>query len=373
MGFYDDVRILQHHEELKKVQAGRAGECIPIHVRIEPTEVCNFRCRFCWWHNEDKRRTLSNFKFTGKEVFAHGRLLSLIEELAQLGTKALSFTGAGDPLMYPHMTASLNRAHELGLVFGVTSNMAVPMSDELVAALVKASWLRWSINAGTLETFLAVADPKGRDSQKKFRLVQENVRRINQARWQQTGCSEFNASYVVSENNQEDILSAARLVKNLGVDSIAFRPDTPIERQAAPNVYPEKVAHNIERAQQKYQSDVYQVYMNIIRQEDVQKYEDPGLICFYSNHTTYIDARGDVYPCCYTRYHARYVIGNVMEQDFTSFWHSSRRSQFYKQLVQDACPACGYGRFNKALRPLYQGVTKAKDMWVKRAPKDYFI
>ncbi len=373
MGFYDDIRILRHREELEKIEAGRWGDCIPLHVRIEPTEICNFRCSFCWWHNERKRRTLSSFNFTGKQLFNCARLLAIIDEFADMGVKACSFTGTGDPLMYPYMLEVLNKVRDRGLVFGVTSNMAMPMSEELISILVESEWLRWSMNAGTLDTYTIVHDPHGKDSEKIFLRVQENVSRINQMRIQKAKHPDFNASYVISDNNQNDILSAAQMAKKLGVDNISFRPDTPIKRHVRPNVYSEHVVHEIKKAQEDIQTGNFNIYMNEVRQEDTQKSSDSDLVCFYSNHTTYIDARGDIYPCCYTRYNSRYVIGNVANQNFGDFWFSSARREFYKKLIQNACPACSYGKINQAIKPLYMDKAKTKDMWVRTEQKDYFV
>lgn len=373
MGFYDDMRILQHKEELEKIEAGRWGDCIPIHVRIEPTEVCNFRCGFCWWHNDNKRKTLTSFNFTGRQVFNLDRLLAIIDEMADIGVKAWSFTGAGDPLMYPYILEVLKKVQDRGLIFGLTSNMAMPMSNEIINTLVKSSWLRWSMNAGTLDTYTSVHNPHGRDSRKIFLRVQENVRRIDRARRQKAKCPDFNASYVVSGNNSNDILPAAQLAKELGLDSISFRPDTPIKQCMKANVYSKDVVCKIKNAQKDIQNDHFNVYMDKVRQEDARKCSDPELVCFYSNHTTYLDAHGDIYPCCYTRYHSRYIIGNVMNQNFENFWFSSVRRKFYKKLIQDTCPSCPYIRFNQVLKPLYMGKGTTNDLFVQTKEKDCFI
>jgi radical SAM protein with 4Fe4S-binding SPASM domain len=373
MGIYDDIRILQHKEELEKVEAGQVEDCIPIHVRLEPTEVCNFRCSFCWWHNQKNRNAFPNFKFSGKRHLGKERILNLIDELADLGTKALSFTGAGEPLLHPHLADVLHKALGRKLVFGITSNMAVPLKAELVDALAQASWIRWSLNSGTLETFLKVANPKERDPGQAFSRMQENIRRIDRSRRRLDKHSDFNASFVISNNNEDDIFAAAQIVKNLGLDSIAFRPDTPVERQEQPNIYSKTAMQHMARAQAELGSDSFQVYINEVRQEDAQKIDDPQLLCFFSNHTTYIDARGDVYPCCYTRYDSRYVIGNIMEQSFRDFWFDPKRRAFYKNLYQNACPSCGYGRFNQVLKPLYVGAAKVSDILVKVDHRNYFI
>ena len=373
MGFYNNNRILQHKAELEKIESNRASECIPIHVRIEPTEVCNFRCSFCWWHNDRKRSTLASFNFTGKQSMGRDRLLRLIDELAELGTKACSFTGAGDPLMYPYMAQVLKRVRDNRLAFGVTSNLAMPMSDELISILVKGNWLRWSMNAGTLETYSAVNNPRAADTAAVFSRVKENVRRVNDARKQNGERMDFNASYVITHGNQGDLLQACHLAKELGLDGISFRPDLPIQRQQEHNGYNEDVILDIRKAQNHIQTKTFAIHADIERQQDGVTIKDDKLVCFYANHTAYVDAHGDVYPCCYTRYHSRYVIGNILDRSFSKFWFDSTQRQFYRKLVQKTCPACSYGLINEILKPLYLHEIRAEDAFVESQQKDFFI
>ncbi len=373
MGLYDNIRILEHKDTLEAIRDGKGLDCGPIHARIEPTEVCNFKCSFCYWHDDKRRETLPFFDFTGKRRLNLERLLRLVDELAEMGTKAISFTGAGEPLLFPSMDQVLMRIHAKGLYFGITSNMAMPMSDALIDALARAKWVRWSMNAGTMEIYVGVNNPREADGSKVFDRVQENVRGLNKARKQQKQPTAFNASYVVYESNRHDILPAARLAKALGADSISFRPDTPFERQMSPNKYDEEVAEDIQKARDTFETEHFRVYVNEDRSEDVQKLGDPELVCFYSNHTTYIAANGDVYPCCYTRHDAGYAMGNILEQSFKEFWFSEQRKQNYKKLVFDTCPSCPYGGTNEALQALYQGAKKASEINISVKEKDFFV
>jgi len=247
------------------------------------------------------------------------------------------------------------------------------MEEVLANYLVQASWLRWSMNAGTLETYINTANPKGKKPDKAFKRVKSNIKRINTARKKLSHPVALNASYVVTSVNTADIFKAAKLAMELGVDTIAFRPDTPLERQPDANIYVEEVVRQINQAKEEFESDIFKVFSNLVRQDDVKKMNDPELLCFYSNHTVYIDARGDVYPCCYTRYDSRYVLGNIMNQPFKKFWINKERQEHYKSLAQDLCPACGYGRINSALKPLYLGRTTSKDIWVESELLDLFI
>lgn len=373
MGFYNQIPIFQHLHVLEMIESGKGSQCAPMHARIEPTELCNFRCHFCCWYNADRHKTISSASFTGKSLFRRDRLLNLIDELIEIGTMAFSFSGGGDPLLYPWMATVLKKIADKDKVFGVTSNMAMNIRDDLFNELAKAAWIRWSMNAGTLETYLKIHKPIGLNGHNIFERVKYNIRQLIRIRNNNNLPLLLNASYVVSDQNRHDILHAAALAKELGVDCISFRKDTPVIKQYAPNNYTEDEERDILSAKERFETNHFKVYINYDRLEDIQMANDPELFCYYSNHSVYIAADGKMYPCCYTRLDTKYAIGNVNHSDFKKLWESKKRQENYKHLLFDKCPTCAYGQTIRALKPLYEGGKKARDVFMASKYPNYFI
>jgi radical SAM protein with 4Fe4S-binding SPASM domain len=254
---------------------------------------------------------------------------------------------------------------------GVTSNMAMPLKNATIEELAACRWVRWSMNGGTAATYEHIHRPRERIKSKAFLRAQENVRRLLEAMRDK---GRLNASFVVHDANGGDVYAAASLARDLGVASIAFRPDTPFDRADTPLRYEPPVVREIRRAKADFESAAFAVHMNEDRLDDVKKAGDPDLVCFYSNHTTYIAANGDVYPCCYTRYDAGYSMGNILDRSFADFWKSASRRRFYARLRYDACPSCPHGPDNLALRAYYeQRVTPDARREVADAPADPFV
>lgn len=375
MSLYDNNKVLQHLDVLAAVAAGNAPA--PTHVRIEPTEACNFRCRFCWTQDPERLaelRGFADFDSTGARRFELPRLLALIDELAAAGTQAVSFVAVGDPLVYPQIELAIARARENGLAIGVTSNLAMKISPALARELAACAWLRWSMNAGSEAAYLAVNQPRSARPDAVYQRVQDNVTAILAARAALGSTMKLNASVVVSRWNEADIDQAAAFAAWLGIDSVSFRPDMPLTRQDAPSDATDRNAGMLAAVQARYTTAAFTVHVESERQNDIVSIQrSRDVACHYSNHSIYIAASGDVYPCCYTRSDRRYVLGNIARQPFGDFWNTEARRQHYKQLSIASCPSCPYYDINAQLRGLYQGEASAEALHRPAAKPDPFV
>lgn len=53
--------------------------------------------------------------------------------------------------------------------------------------------------------------------------------------------------------------------------------------------------------------------------------------CLVSWYSTYVDAKGRVYPCCYLL-NTKHVMGNINEQSFHEIWHGEKYKNFRYQV-----------------------------------------
>ncbi len=375
MSLYDSNKVLQHIDVLQAVANGATPA--PTHVRIEPTEACNFSCRFCWTQDPQRLETLrsfADFDSTGSRRFELGRLLALIDELADLGTKAVSFVAVGDPLVFPQIEQVIAKARQRQLAIGVTSNLAMKLNPALIEELARCAWIRWSMNAGSEAAYAAVNRPKSRETGLAYQRVQANVMAILAARQRLGSPMKLNASVVVSEWNEHDIEAAAGFAHRLGIDSVSFRPDMGLQRQDKPSDATDRNAKTFQTIQQRYATENFTVHVENARQDEVVTIEqDRDVACHYSNHSIYIAASGDVYPCCYTRSDRRYVIGNIAGQAFSEFWKAESRRQHYRDLSIASCPSCPYYEINAQLRAIYQGETTPEGICRRTPSPDPFV
>lgn len=163
MSLYNANKLLQHLSVLETIESGKGCDIAPTHVRIEPTEACNFQCRFCWSQDPDRLselKKISDFDSTGKRRFDRDRLMKLIDELADLGTQAISFVAVGDPLVFPGIEEVIDNAQRHDIKTSVTSNLGMKLPTELIEVLARCVWVRWSMNGGTRDVYLETNRPR---------------------------------------------------------------------------------------------------------------------------------------------------------------------------------------------------------------------
>ena len=91
----------------------------PVHVRIKPTNICNHDCWYCAYHVENLQ--LGNL-MEYKDRLPREKMMEIIDDLAEMGVKAVTFSGGGEPLIYPHIAEALNKLGESGIKLATLTN-----------------------------------------------------------------------------------------------------------------------------------------------------------------------------------------------------------------------------------------------------------
>ncbi len=84
---------------------------IPVHIQFLPTNKCNMNCRFCSCSERDATLEMD---------FNLAR--TIIEKCRKSGTKAVTITGGGEPLMYPHFNDLVDCFHVNSIKIGLVTN-----------------------------------------------------------------------------------------------------------------------------------------------------------------------------------------------------------------------------------------------------------
>lgn len=84
---------------------------IPIHIQLTPTNACNLNCTFCSCGDRDKKKQLSLEE-----------IMWILDVCSERGTKAMTITGGGEPLLHPKINEILRYADKKKIEVGLVTN-----------------------------------------------------------------------------------------------------------------------------------------------------------------------------------------------------------------------------------------------------------
>jgi len=186
----------------------------PLVVDLDPTTACDLACPEC---------ISADVLHTGR--LAGERIVTLADELAEAGVRAVILIGGGEPLLHRRIGDVIDVLHERGVRIGlVTNGTQIDRHVDRLAA--KLDWVRVSVDAATQDTFDRFRPVRGGRS--AFPRVIANLRLLADR-----GCHSLGYSFLlmqrrddagrVVESNYGEVLAAARLAKDLGCTYVELK------------------------------------------------------------------------------------------------------------------------------------------------------
>ena len=190
----------------------------PIRVDIDVTQKCNNNCRFCY------SRLYANESLYANAEMSAWEFERISQELSLGGTKCIRFTGGGEPLLNPEIKKMLPIPKSLGLKSCIITNGHL-LNEEINELLVSnVDHIRISLNASTDNTRKYLHRPAVQTNNLSD-IVKEISNLVN---FRNNICSSERkpliwVTFLIVPQNIREIYSAAKVMKDCGVDSISFR------------------------------------------------------------------------------------------------------------------------------------------------------
>lgn len=87
------------------------GRILPLHIRMYPTNKCNAKCKWCCYADMDRTLELD-----------YKEMQDIINLFSFLGTKAITFSGGGEPTLHPKLSEILEYSSHKGINNGLVTN-----------------------------------------------------------------------------------------------------------------------------------------------------------------------------------------------------------------------------------------------------------
>lgn len=338
----------------------------PYEVLIHPSSRCNLRCSWCigdhvpieLWNEQDRELAVLDAAKTACEVLpdhlAHPEnMLKVAEDIVGYHVVApyreggavhetefrvhnVSFSGLiGEPLVAKRaLLPAMRYLVDHGLRVGLFTN-GVLMDDDVVETLVRIAYVHLSLDSATPGTYARVKFGGRPAGEQRFHAAVGNLRRLVERRRETGSELEINASFVLYPETYREVYDAARLLKEIGVDTLRLKQDISNDRPLGPADVP-VVAEMIVRIQDELVDDTFRLLTihQLAHPEDMVR---SFSTCSITNLMAAIGSDGCLYPCNYHPRPGGWSYGSAIENSFRQVWEGARRRALRGQLP-GICP-----------------------------------
>lgn len=198
-------KVLYQPKHLAAIQEDRM--IFPLHVTVSLGNFCNHRCRWCTAYEYQKEKAT---------IMDYEKLLSFLTRACNRGLKAVTYVGNGEPTIYPHFRELISKVKALGLEQGMFTN-GYALNHYEADILQNFTWIRVSLDAGS-----EAVHEKMHDVHNHFGKIISNIQSL--VAHKTSKLPTIGVQYAVHHENLEDLPSAARQCKALGVDYFSVKP-----------------------------------------------------------------------------------------------------------------------------------------------------
>lgn len=351
MNPYASNKAVLHMDRLLALRAGK--QPVPVHVHFIISDLCNQDCSFCAYRIEGYTERFAVIEDGGIKNHNPNRMIpqlkaqEILEDLAEMGVRAVQFTGGGEPTVHPNCAVLLRYARNLGMEIALVTN-GVKLEEPVRRVLMDATWTRISLDAGNEDTYARMRRvPVGH-----WHRVLKNVEQLVRERDGELSELTIGIGFVVNQDNWREVFDCAKLARDLGVDnmriSAAFQPDNAVyfrgfHRQAA------DLCHDATLLS----TDRFKVINNFgSRFADLELAHPEYDFCPHQHLVTYIGADLNVYRCCVTSYTERGLVGSIADRRFRELWESEHKQAAMEGFDARGCPRCQFNDKNRAINGL---------------------
>lgn len=343
---YSNLKIFHHGELLKSTERGE--QSAPLYIRIKPTNMCNENCRYC--HYKNPYLTLD--EYAGHDFIPRDTMVQIIKDLGDIGVKAVTFSGGGEPLLYPYIDETMRRVLERNMDLSMITN-GVLLKEQSADLLSGAKWVRVSIDAADDHLYSKFRGvPEG-----EFTKLCGNLRHF--AKIKNKDC-ELGVNFVVGKENHRQIYAIAELMKSLGVDHIKFAPVISNDTEAYHRAIYGAVAEQMQKAKDELEDAAFRIVDLYTGDFSGGQFEKKIFVrdyetCYIKNYVCVIAANAKVYYCHNKSYMSDGCIGDLCTQSFSKLWFSENTIRKFKEFnAQAQCRhRCVYDERNKLLNAYF--------------------
>jgi len=327
---YSDYKIFHFREKLNAFVDNEITA--PVYVRIKPINLCNHGCFFCVYSTGFRVKdggelphVISGMheEMNEKDQIPAEKMYEILNDLAEIGTKAVTYSGGGEPLMHPDITGFMKKTLELGLDLSIITNGQNLVKDR-AQILAEAKWVRVSMdytNGEQMKLFRNIPE-------KSFNGVIKNLETFSKIK--NKNC-DLSINYIVHNKNYKNLFEFTQLLKNSGVNNVRYSPmytDDFLDHHMPIKDYVNNELMKISSLKDKdfTVNSTYRIGESESSHSNTRNYSR----CFTMQTVPVIGADLNLYSCHNKAYDSSGLIGSLKGQKFKELWFSKEAKEFFE-------------------------------------------
>jgi MoaA/NifB/PqqE/SkfB family radical SAM enzyme len=323
---YSNMKFLGYADHIESLR--NKSVLAPVHIRIKPKNHCNHNCWYCAYRYDNLQ--LGEDMAETDEIPAD-KMDEIVSDIIDMGVKAVTFSGGGEPLLYKPLPKAVERLSKAGIKVATLTNGSNLKGKYAEVFAKYATWVRVSVDAWDDDSYSLSRGVK----HGAYSNLLNNMRNFIATG---TDCV-LGVSLIIDKTNCEHLYDFCAEMKDVGVDHIKLSPVVVGNDVAENNIYhgeiKDIVTAGIKKAK-KLETDSFKL---------VDHYHDlPDLfaksysICPFLQFLTVIGGDSAVYTCQDKAFTESGFMGSLENQSFKEFWYSEEnRKHLYSFNPKESC------------------------------------
>ena len=325
---YSDLKIFSFPEKIASFRDDIITA--PIYVRIKPINICQHACRFCTYSDGSTRKKdrpdlhLQSGMHTAmneRDTMPTEKALELMDDLGAIGTKAITFSGGGEPLLHKDIAVIMGRAIEAGLDLSMITN-GQSLSGLRAELLGQAKWVRVSMDYTSSEQMVASRNVP----ESWFDGVITNLEQFAKTK---TQSCDLGVNFIITNYNYEGLVPFAKRLKDIGVENVRFSPVYVQNFKEYHTPIATRVREQLAECQSFCDSD-FTINTTYDLDSPSKSPLRPFHRCLYAQAACVVGADLDIYACHNTAYSNHGRIASMKNQSFAQAWFSEEARTWHK-------------------------------------------
>src|SRR3989338_3799807 len=325
---YTKLKIFHYQAKIDSLPQQSKDILPPVHIRIKPTNACGHNCWYCAYKADNLQlgKDMNKRDFIPKEKMAE-----ILDDLVEMGVKAVTFSGGGDPLYYPYLLDAVKKLAQTPIKFASLTNGARLQGEVAEIFAHRGTWLRISIDGWDDESYSFYRGVSKGEFTKVMKNM-ENFKRLG-------GPCYLGVSFIIDKHNAGHVYTFIKKLKDTGVNSVKVSPCIVSNDGAENNAYHrpffDLVKEKAKKAIEDFADNTFEIF-DAYHELDV-KFKKDYTWCPYLQILPIIGADLNIYPCQDKAYNLdEALIGSIKDQRFKDFWFTDK-NKFFKVNPAKVC------------------------------------